>query len=146
MNNKSIRHMFCMGVIITTFASASFAQVTLKASINFPFVAQGGTMELGDYIVKPSTMSGGNHIYFFHNLNTGKSFMVTGTYPARLKENVPTTARLTFECLENVCNLKSIHDGTSRDYREMITPRKPKSTKQGEFIEVALNRNTRNHR
>ena len=33
MNNKSIRHMFCMGVIMTTFASASFAQVTLKASM-----------------------------------------------------------------------------------------------------------------
>ena len=145
MNNKSIRHMFGMGVIMTTFASASFAQVTLKASIGFPFVAQGGTMEPGDYTVKP-TGTGGNHIYFFRNLNTGKSFMVTGTYLATLKENVPSTARLTFECLENVCNLKSIHDGTSRDYREMITPRKPKSTKQGEFIEVALNRNTRNHR
>ena len=146
MNNKSIRHMFCMGVIMTTFASASFAQVTLKASISFPFVSQGGTMAPGDYIVKPSTMSGGNHIYFFHNLNTGKSFMVTRTLPARLKEDAPSTARLKFQCLENVCNLKSIYDGTSRYYREMITPRKPKTIKQEEFIEVVLNRNTRNHR
>ena len=42
-------------------------------------------MEHADYTVKP-TSSGGNHIYFFRNLNTGKSFMVTGTYLATLKK------------------------------------------------------------
>ncbi len=146
MNSKSIRHMFSIGVIMTTLASASLAQVTLKASIGFPFVAQGATMEPGDYTVMPTTTMGGAHIFFLRNVNTGTSSVVTGTYTATLKENVPVTPRLTFQCLGKRCNLKSICDGTSRDYSELITPRKPKSTTEETFIEVALARNVRNRR
>ena len=144
MNSKSIRHMFSIGVIMTTLASASFAQVTLKASIGFPFVAQGATMEPGDYTVRPTTTIGGEHIYFLRNVNTGTSSVITGTYTATLKANVPVAPRLTFQCLGKRCNLKSIFDGTSRDYSELITPRKPKSTTEGTFIEVELAKNVRN--
>lgn len=139
MFTKSVRKMMSVGGILATFAVPGFAQVALKATIGFPFTAQGHKLEAGAYEIRPANIGGSNNGYFLRNLETRKAIIVTSLYANTVLNSTAVTPKLSFQCNEGqYCALKQVWDGSQR-YTEIAVPKK--SSGEDRLMEVALRHN-----
>ena len=136
------KKMIQMSAMIAAFASAGFAQQGLKAKVDFPFVAQGVTMEAGNYNLSPTSSIGGRSVYTLRNADTKRSILIPNLIVAEAKAGVPHDAKLVFHCgAASGCRLAQIWEGTSQ-YSEIIQPRKSKADEPEQFTEVAMTKAT----
>ena len=136
MTINLVRKMMSVGGMLATFAVAGFAQDAMKATIGFPFTAQGHKLDAGVYEVRPAKIGGSNNTYFVSNLATRKTIMVNSLYANTIASTAITATRLSFQCIEGqYCALKQVWDGT-RQYKEIAVPKK--NSGEERFLEVAL--------
>lgn len=136
MFTDSVRKMMSVGGMLAMFAAAGFAQDAMKATIGFPFTAQGQKLDAGRYAVSSAKVAGGNSAYYIRNLDTGKMILVAGFIPNEVVGSAPDNARLMFQCNEGeYCALRQIWDGTRR-FSEIIVPKK--NVREERLMEVAL--------
>ena len=136
MTINLVRKMMSVGGMLATFAVAGFAQDAMKATIGFPFTAQGQKMDAGRYELKSAKIAGGNNTYFIRNLATGKMTLVGGFTANEVVGAAPDTARLMFQCNEGeYCALRQVWNGT-RQYSEIIVSKKDAGDER--LMEVAL--------
>ena len=139
MSTNSVRKMMSIGGILATFAVTGFAQEGLRATIGFPFTAQGQKLEAGAYEIRPANIGGSNKVYFVRNLETKKAIMVTSLYANTVSNTTAVTPKLSFQCNEGqYCALKQVWDGSKR-YTEIAAPKKTGG--EDRLMEVALSHN-----
>ena len=135
------KKMFQMSAMIAAFASASFAQQGLKAKIDFPFAAQGVTMEAGTYDLIGTSMTSGLTVYTLRNVETKRSILIPNVRSTEVKAGAQIAIKLVFRCSDaSACKLAQIHDG----YGQFgAVPSFGKQNKESESLtEVAMTRAT----
>lgn len=132
------KNVFQMAAMIAGFASASFAQGELKATVNFPFTADGVTMAPGTYKLNRVSTTGGRVFFTLRNREANKAVIVTTNYMADAKSGVDYDPKLVFQCGANRrCALAQIWDGTPR-YSVVRKPAGTAVDAEDEFTEVAM--------
>ena len=131
------RNMFQIASMTAVFASASFGQTPLKATVNFPFVAEGKVMASGTYRVVSARSLGGKAVYFVTNNETRKSIMVSARVIEQAKLGSAPAHKLVFHCdQEKSCHLTQIWDGNP-NYAIVKFPAAANASGD-EYIEVAM--------
>jgi len=128
--------MNCMiaAAALTALAASAPAQTRLKADIPFAFRSGGAVLPAGSYVVIPAQMGGHN---YFTLANTDNKRTVMSSYA--YQNNAPKAwvvdgkARLTFECVETRCALKSAWTGAGTLQYQFHTPRH----ERGEMVRTA---------
>ena len=131
------KNMIQMSVMIAAFASASFAQDGLKANIDFPFVAQGVTLQAGTYNLSPATTLGGRAVYVLRNVASKRAILISNVMVSTAKANVDPAAKLVFKCAgKSECTLTQIWNG-SNQFGEVSSPRQKRDVEES-MLEVAM--------
>ena len=134
------KKMIQMSAMIAAFASASFAQNEMTATVSFPFAAQGVTLQPGTYQLNRIPMQGGRTVFSLRNTAAKRTIMIP--IPISIlstrKAGSPAAAKLVFQCVNaSDCRLAEIHDASSQ-IATIPTPRKPKVDQEERLLEVAL--------
>ena len=132
------KNMIQMSVMIAAFASASFAQNEMTAKVNFPFAAQGVTLQPGTYQLNRVPMQGGRIVFSLRNTAANRTIMIPISIVSNRKADSPAVAKLVFQCVHaSDCRLAEIHDASTQ-IATVPTPRKPKADQEERLLEVAL--------
>ena len=132
------KKMIQMSAMIVAFASASFAQNAMTATVTFPFAAQGVTFEPGTYQLNRIPMQGGRTVFLLRNTASNRTIMIPIFIVRTPKTVSPAIAKLVFQCVNaRDCRLAEIHDESSQ-IATVPTPRKPKADQEERLLEVAL--------
>ena len=131
------KKMIQMCAMIAAFTSAGFAQGGLKASIVFPFVAQGVTMQPGTYNISNVNNLGGRPLYVLRNEVSNQAVLISNGMLSAAKANAAPALKLVFKCVGNSeCSLAQIWNG-SNQFAEMAVPRR-KTDSEENILEVAM--------
>ena len=132
------KKMIQMSAMIVAFASASFAQNAMTATVTFPFAAQGVTLEPGTYQLSRISMQGGRKVFLLRNTAANRAILIPNFIVSTPKTVSPAIAKLVFQCVNaSDCRLAEIHDESSQ-IATVPTPRKPKADQEERLLEVAL--------
>ena len=132
------KKMIQMSVMIAAFASTSFAQNEMTATVSFPFLAQGVTLQPGTYQLNRIPMQGGRTVFSLRNTAAKRTIMIPISILSTRKADSPAVAKLVFQCVNaSDCRLAEIHDASSQ-IATVPTPRKLKADQEERLLEVAL--------
>ena len=133
------KKMIQMSAMFAAFASASFAQGGLKASIDFPFLAQGVTMQPGTYNLSPANNLAGRPLYVLRNEVSNRAVLISSGMLSAAKANAAPAVKLVFKCVgKSECSLAQIWNGSDK-FVEIAVPRR-KTDSEENILEVAMTR------
>lgn len=122
---KTTTMRWIMAAAALAVAAGSASAQTFKANIPIAFEAAGKTMAPGSYEIKPSALANSN--YFVYNRTDNDAIIIIGGVSrdapkAWVAEGSP---RVTFECLDGRCSLKSIYTGNNGTAQTYASPKAP---------------------
>lgn len=83
------KKMIQMSVMIAAFASASFAQNAMTATVTFPFATQGVTFDPGTYQLNRIPMQSGRTVFLLRNTAANHTIMIPISLVSTRKADSP---------------------------------------------------------